>query len=100
MVGSPFNYSLGSSGNYALASGSLPPGLQVNATSGQISGTPTQAGSYSFEYQSSSGGDTVVGRIDVAAPADSGDVPLPGWALLTLGASLMGALKRRFQSPA
>lgn len=99
-VGSPFSYSLGSSGNYALASGSLPPGLQVNATSGQISGTPTQAGSYSFEYQSSSGGDTVVGRIDVAAPADSGDVPLPGWALLTLGASLMGALKRRFQSPA
>lgn len=94
LVGSPFSYSLGSSGNYALASGSLPPGLQVNASSGQISGTPTQAGSYSFEYQSSSGGDTVIGRIDVAAPADSGDVPLPGWALLMLGTSLMGALRR------
>ena len=32
-------------------SGSLPPGLQLNATSGAISGTPTTAGSFTFTAQ-------------------------------------------------
>jgi hypothetical protein len=98
LVGTAFTYALGGSGSYALASGTLPPGLNVNASSGLISGTPTQAGSYSFEYQTSSGGDTVIGRIDVAtqiSAADSGDAPLPGWALLALGTSLLGAITRR-----
>ena len=33
---------------WALASGSLPPGLSLNTTSGLISGTPTQFGTFSF----------------------------------------------------
>ncbi len=33
---------------WAVTSGSLPPGLVLNAGSGQISGTPTASGSYSF----------------------------------------------------
>ena len=33
---------------YSLASGSLPPGLSLNTSSGVISGTPTTAGTYTF----------------------------------------------------
>src|SRR5260370_14387685 len=36
---------------WSLASGSLPSGLTLNASSGQISGMPTQSGSFSFTIQ-------------------------------------------------
>ena len=38
---------------YALASGSLPPGLTLNPTSGAIGGTPTAAGSYNITVTAS-----------------------------------------------
>jgi hypothetical protein len=37
---------------YSLGGGSLPPGLTLNATSGQLFGTPTQAGDYSVVVKS------------------------------------------------
>jgi large repetitive protein len=54
-VGSPYSFAFGGAGGcgpalpyqYNLLAGSLPPGLTL-AKSGQISGTPTQAGSWSF----------------------------------------------------
>lgn len=104
-TGQAFAYALGGGGPFTLVSGNLPPGLALNPTTGQISGTPTQAGSYSFDYQSTSGGSTqlVVGRIDVAdaslASAGDGDVPLPGWALALLGASLLGIGQRKRATP-
>jgi hypothetical protein len=54
-VGSPYSFTFGGAGGcgpalpyqYNLLSGSLPPGLTL-AQSGLVSGTPTQAGSWSF----------------------------------------------------
>jgi putative Ig domain-containing protein len=54
-VGSPYSHTFGGAGGcgpalpyqYNVLSGSLPPGLSL-AQSGHISGTPTQAGSWSF----------------------------------------------------
>jgi large repetitive protein len=54
-VGSPYTHTFGGAGGcgpalpyqYSLIGGSLPPGLTL-AASGQISGTPTQPGSWSF----------------------------------------------------
>jgi hypothetical protein len=37
--------------SYVLTSGSLPPGLTLNATTGAITGTPTKSGNYSYVIQ-------------------------------------------------
>jgi hypothetical protein len=52
-VGTAYTSSLGISGGsspftYSISSGSLPPGLTLNSTTGVISGTPTTPGSYTF----------------------------------------------------
>lgn len=95
--GQAFTYNLGGSTSFVLVSGSLPPGLSLNPTTGQISGTPTQAGSYSFDYQTAN--TLLIGRIDVAeaivAGGGNADVPIPLWALLTLGAGLFGVIQRK-----
>lgn len=95
--GQAFTYSLGGSTSFVLVSGSLPPGLSLNPATGQISGTPTQAGSYSFDYQTANA--LLIGRIDVAEAVVAGggnaDVPIPLWALLTLGAGLFGVIQRK-----
>lgn len=47
-----YSYKLAADGEtpftYSLASGNLPPGLSLNKTTGEISGTPAAVGSYSF----------------------------------------------------
>jgi sugar lactone lactonase YvrE len=53
-AGSPYNQTLQVSGSngqvaYSLVSGQLPPGLNLNADTGVISGTPSNIGTYSFE---------------------------------------------------
>lgn len=102
-VNQAFSYSLnfvvGGGGTYTLVNGALPPGITL-AGDGTLSGTPTTAGSYAFDYQATDAGGTetlVIGRIDIASePVQSdGDVPLPGWALVLLGGGLVEAMRRR-----
>jgi large repetitive protein len=57
-VNAPYNQTITASGgtgpyNYIVLSGSLPPGLSLNATTGVISGSPTAGGSYNFTIQAS-----------------------------------------------
>lgn len=104
-VNQAFTYSLnfvvggGGPYTYTLANGALPPGITL-ASDGTLSGTPTTAGSYAFDYEvtESGGAQTlVIGRIDIASePVQSdGDVPLPGWALVLLGGGLLEVMRRR-----
>ncbi len=104
-LGQAFTYSLTPSNgtapfSFTKTDGVLPPGLTV-AANGAVSGTPTSAGSYAFDYQIvDAAGLTslVIGRIDVAqqvASSDNGDVPLPGWALIALGGALLTAIRRK-----
>ncbi len=63
-----YNAQLGSNGTgaqlWAIASGTLPAGLSINASTGKISGTPTSAGHNSF----------VVQVTDSASPAQTGRI--------------------------
>lgn len=102
--GQAFSYVLGNGIYYQLNTGTLPPGLTLNATSGQITGTPTQTGSYSFDYTQTPASGTpsvVLARIDIAEPAavataDDNDVPtLPEWGMLLFGALLLGSMASR-----
>jgi hypothetical protein len=54
VVGDPVNVTFMASGGegpytYAVTAGSLPPGLSLNGSTGEISGTPTTPGAYSFD---------------------------------------------------
>ena len=69
LVGAPFQYQLtawGGDGNYSwsIDSGTLPPGANLNASTGMISGTPTSPGSY-----------TVFVAVEDTATADHTGVP-------------------------
>jgi hypothetical protein len=52
-VGTPYSSALSVTGGsapytYSISSGSLPPGITLNTSTGAISGTPTTAGTYTF----------------------------------------------------
>lgn len=60
-VGTAFSYFISATNTptgYALATGTLPAGLSLNTTTGEISGTPTAAGSTSVTVTATNGGGT------------------------------------------
>ena len=101
VINEAFSHTLTTSGGngpftYARVNGALPPGLTL-AANGQISGAPLALGSYAFDYEvtdATNAKTLVIGRIDVMEAPSDGDVPLPAWALVALGAGLVGAMRR------
>jgi hypothetical protein len=91
-VGVPYSSGLAVSGGtgpytYAVASGSLPSGLHLDANTGTISGTPDTAASYSYTVQvTDSLGNTattagctiaIVAKLTATCAATSGEVGVP-----------------------
>lgn len=98
-LNSPYSLQLttttGAAVTWSVASGALPAGLTLNATSGLISGSPTATGDFTFKIQASSGSqsDSQTYRLSVVEPlkitktsAASAEVGLP----YTLAASASG----------
>ena len=58
-VGSAYSYTFAATGppapTYSLASGAVPTGLTLNGTTGELSGSPTQAGTFSFVVKATDG---------------------------------------------
>ena len=99
----PFTYTLTASGGtapyaWSVGSGYLPDGLALNATTGQITGTPTTAGTFNFAYIVTDTAKTTMAvgaqiQISPMSPmsADS-DVPtLPQWGVIIMALLLMGS---------
>ncbi len=59
LVGAGYSFTPAASGTtpitWSIPSGSLPPGLSLNATTGTISGSPTAAGTYTFTLRATNG---------------------------------------------
>jgi hypothetical protein len=63
IVSSAYSYYISATNfptSYTITSGSLPPGLTFNTTTGQISGAPTTIGSYSIDVTATNSGGTSV----------------------------------------
>ena len=93
-----FAYTLTASGGttpyaWSVASGYLPDGLVMNATTGQISGTPTSEGNFNFSYAVKDAANatlTVAAQIQISA---DNDVPtLPQWGVIVMALLLMGSV--------
>ena len=74
-----WKYDAGSNAVYSIVSGSLPPGLSFDGNSGEISGVPTQAGTYTFTVSASTYPDgtnavttneTTTATVNTGGPAD------------------------------
>ncbi len=92
-VGQAFNYMLTASNNptsWALASGSLPPGITLNTLNGVLSGTPSTSGAFTPSFTASNAVGTSPGKVATLTIAS---VPLP---VITANQSAAGTVNQPF----
>jgi hypothetical protein len=88
-VGSPYGataQATGGSTPYTWAASGLPPGLQINSSTGQITGTPTSAGSYTATLTVTDHDGITASRsaaVTIAMPPTIGTSPTIGTPKLT-----------------
>ena len=81
-IGTAYSYTFAAAGSpvptFAVASGALPAGLSLGATTGVLSGTPTTAGAATFTIRASNGIGTpaVTGPITVTINGSVGSAPV------------------------
>ena len=102
-VGSLYSASLVAMGGvqpytFSTLSGSLPPGLSLNALTGSISGTPTTSGSYTFTAQVVDSGTPKPNT--VTAPGCGITIAPPPTPVLTCSSVTSGTTGTPFSSPA
>lgn len=80
-VGTDYSQTLAADGSapiaWSVAGGALPEGLSLNESTGEISGTPTAAGTYTFEIGAQNGYGSATGELTIeikAAPTGSASV--------------------------
>ncbi|MGO4535066.1 ice-binding family protein [Leifsonia sp. 2MCAF36] len=81
VVGTPYSFTVTASGTpsptFAVTAGALPVGLQLNGTTGQISGTPAAAGSSTYTITASNGTVPDVSALYTTAIAPAAVLPAP-----------------------
>lgn len=88
-----------------LSAGSLPPGLSIDLATGTISGTPTQAGTYTLTITATNAAGAVDLPITIVvsdAPVTPTTTPAPvpglgGWGIALLAAALAGLGRKRLR---
>jgi hypothetical protein len=88
IVGSAYsgNVTASNTTSYSVISGSLPGGISLNGSNGNLSGTPTTAGTFTFNIRATGAGGTAdTGNIIVSIAAD---VVAPAWTDNTLSGDL------------
>ena len=75
---------------YALAAGSLPPGLTLNTSNGSVSGTPTQSGLFNVTFRATNTAG-LAGQLSVAFSVAAVNAPVissPTFVALAVGVSM------------
>jgi hypothetical protein len=75
-------------------SGSLPPGLQLNAASGAIAGTPTSAGAFTFTGQVADATGTAAGSVTASCTITVAPAVVPPALKVSPGSVSFGTLGR------
>ncbi len=92
----PYTTTLAGTSGWTVASGRLPDGLSLNASTGQISGTPIAVGAFNFVFQATATGSVVSvdSQIQVVANSSTQVPALPGWAMLLMALMLILIIRR------